>query len=647
MRSLPSIWFVWVVTFAAASGSQFGRPDGREGTEHERSNFNMRGKFRTPNFLSVDSGRNLLDDDGNTTISPVVNMTTLPSDSTQSSVDMGLNNNELALAYIYGSLIGAVVLACLIALILWCRWRYLKKEKVFGEGAQPSLQAGKGKTPAMVWVEPTRLDWRRRRVVGTGGAGTVLTSILDGIHAVALKEVYYTSELYEYIDPKCEGKKKKRPVRRTSSDAYVQEGDAIKEATILLREVEFLLNINHPRIVKVLGLTRALESTKTGPPADLHRPTTQRGTEIPRPASVDDLSDLRSCNAVSSRNIFVVMELLEGGSLASALYQDADSSSDDESTLPSRSVSLSNDTLSRGSSQSVQSTFNSDEGYVRVAYQIAAGMQYLHSMGIVHLDLKPENILIRQRLDLLSTPTNPTKYTEDSKTCDRASSRKKRRRSKVRKLPQIDVKICDFGLSVLLKHRAGRSTVRAENVGGASIVSGGTPAYMPPEALAAASRSFDPPDPKLYAKPAYDVYSYGILLWTLKTHIRPYDDILPRHLVERVTKGERPSPPLGQAAWRDPSHGACFSKLITSCIQSEPSGRPSFEQIISLIGPLPRRGGRQSSVWDETSDDSFDETTTFGDTTEDDIDSADDTTQNSGSSECLSNENEEVIVVES
>ena len=101
----------------------------------------------------------------------------------------------------------------------------------------------------------------------------------------------------------------------------------------------------------------------------------------------------------------------------------------------------------------------------RVAAEIAAGMAYLHSRDLVHRDLKPENILLTQA--------------------------------------QGTVRIADFGLTSQRGRLSTESTLQA---------AAGTMEYMAPETLLLwLNRSRSP----CAAKPAVDVYAFGVVLWEL------------------------------------------------------------------------------------------------------------------------------------
>uniref|UniRef100_A0A667Z4Q4 Protein kinase domain-containing protein n=1 Tax=Myripristis murdjan TaxID=586833 RepID=A0A667Z4Q4_9TELE len=96
----------------------------------------------------------------------------------------------------------------------------------------------------------------------------------------------------------------------------------------------------------------------------------------------------------------------------------------------------------------------------RLAHQVALGMNFLHEIAhLLHTDLKPSNVLLDQSLN---------------------------------------AKLADFGLS-----NSSTDT---------TVLEGGTLAYTAPEAFA---ETYQP-------VPAYDIYSYGILLWSILTGKEPY-----------------------------------------------------------------------------------------------------------------------------
>lgn len=102
---------------------------------------------------------------------------------------------------------------------------------------------------------------------------------------------------------------------------------------------------------------------------------------------------------------------------------------------------------------------------LKLALDIAHGMQYLHAEGILHRDLKSENLLL------------------DEDMC---------------------VKVADFGISCL------------ESQCGSAKGFTGTYRWMAPEMI----------KEKNHTKKV-DVYSFGIVLWELLTALTPFDDMTP------------------------------------------------------------------------------------------------------------------------
>jgi serine/threonine protein kinase len=105
------------------------------------------------------------------------------------------------------------------------------------------------------------------------------------------------------------------------------------------------------------------------------------------------------------------------------------------------------------------------ETIVCMALDVACGMEYLHSQGVVHRDLKSENLVL----------------TED-----------------------LHVKLTDFGVGCL------------ETECDARIDDTGTYRWMAPEMISH----------KHYSKKV-DVYSFGVVLWELVTGQLPFEEMTP------------------------------------------------------------------------------------------------------------------------
>ncbi|CAL1367605.1 unnamed protein product [Linum trigynum] len=120
---------------------------------------------------------------------------------------------------------------------------------------------------------------------------------------------------------------------------------------------------------------------------------------------------------------------------------------------------------------------------LKLAMDIAHGMQYLHSQGILHRDLKSENLLLDE---------------------------------------DMSVKVADFGISCL------------ESQCGSAKGFTGTYRWMAPEMI----------KEKHHTKKV-DVYSFGIVLWELLTALTPFDNMTPEQAAFAVCqKNARPPLPV-------------------------------------------------------------------------------------------------------
>jgi len=154
---------------------------------------------------------------------------------------------------------------------------------------------------------------------------------------------------------------------------------------------------------------------------------------------------------------------------------------------------------------------------LRIAQDIAYGMHYLHSITpkVVHRDLKPDNILL-----------------DDTGAA----------------------KVGDFGISRALKKRSKTMKIR------------GTPDYMAPESIASSKFS-----------EKSDVYSYGMILWELFAHERPFTEYKDPIQVMFLVSREGLKPEMGDD-W--PPN---YRQLILDCLDSKPTVRPSFKTIIDRL----------------------------------------------------------------
>eukprot|EP00250_Pteridium_aquilinum_P020318 c24783_g1_i2 orf=712-1761(-) len=159
---------------------------------------------------------------------------------------------------------------------------------------------------------------------------------------------------------------------------------------------------------------------------------------------------------------------------------------------------------------------------LKLAKDVAKGMEFLHSRGIVHRDLKTANVFLDEERNAV---------------------------------------IGDLGVARL---------VNEVEEGGREI---GTYRWMAPEVCRAESGRGGGGEGFSYKS---DVYSYGILVWELVTCKMPFADYNPvQAAVGVVMHGLRPAFPP-----------ACFPPLrylIQKCWDQDPSVRPHFSQILKML----------------------------------------------------------------
>jgi hypothetical protein len=183
---------------------------------------------------------------------------------------------------------------------------------------------------------------------------------------------------------------------------------------------------------------------------------------------------------------------------------------------------------------------------VDLMLQIAEGMYYLHSMGLVHCDLKPENILVKCDNPPSECPV-PAPLAEAFWTA----------------------KISGFGTAkVKLESTAYRDQTRRI----------GTTMFMAPEVYELEDGE---KVPERFHPKKTDVYSFGLLCLAVligQPNPFPYTELLNpslRAFKDRVRKGMRPKLPPNC-----PDH---LSSLIQQCWDGNPVKRPDFHQICTTL----------------------------------------------------------------
>ena len=149
------------------------------------------------------------------------------------------------------------------------------------------------------------------------------------------------------------------------------------------------------------------------------------------------------------------------------------------------------------------------------ASHVAHGMKHLHDHAMIHRDLKSANVLLASGWV---------------------------------------AKLCDFGCARELTH-----TVTTDQAG--------TYRWMPPEIMKKASARINK---------RCDLFSYGMILFELFAHKKPYSDLENEvDVLESIKKGERPPIP--------PSLPPYLHGLLRSCWEEDPHLRPTFDDFVSKI----------------------------------------------------------------
>ncbi|XP_030018651.1 receptor-interacting serine/threonine-protein kinase 3 [Sphaeramia orbicularis] len=205
------------------------------------------------------------------------------------------------------------------------------------------------------------------------------------------------------------------------------------------------------------------------------------------------------------------------------------------SSGPSVQLGLVMEFMERGSLASLQETLHGAPPWpliFRLAHQVALGMNFLHNLTppLLHLDLKPSNVLL------------------DS---------------------YLNAKLTDFGLS-----RVSHSFSRVSKKD--SEEEGGTISYMPPEAFGV---SYSPTR-------ASDIYSYGILLWSIVTGKQPYANAMSSIVRLRIPQGDRPSMDDIRVLASGIAGLTRLMDLMEKCWQTKANERPSSYYCTTLTEEL-------------------------------------------------------------
>ena len=160
---------------------------------------------------------------------------------------------------------------------------------------------------------------------------------------------------------------------------------------------------------------------------------------------------------------------------------------------------------------------------LRSALDIAKGMRHLHSARIIHGQLRPSNVLLKG---------------------DAMDAR------------GFICKVSDFGMTHLQEQQQALELTQGHNL-----------SYRAPETLR-----------RGLSEAGSDVFSFGMILWSMLTGRIPFSECEPSETVSTVLEGTRPEIPS--------SMPRKYERLIKDCWHADTSARPPFANIIERLSKI-------------------------------------------------------------
>jgi eukaryotic-like serine/threonine-protein kinase len=256
-----------------------------------------------------------------------------------------------------------------------------------------------------------------------------------------------------------------------------------------------------------LGVTVALKTIRVERLADASAGTLERFREevkVARQVTHPNVCRIFDVGRDGGR-LYLTMELIQGGTLAQLLRQGRMTAAD---ALP-------------------------------LAQQMAAGLDALHTQGLVHRDLKPSNVLI-----------------------DETAGNERR------------AVITDFGLA-----RVEDETMTADAAGAPHLA--GTPDYMAPEQLLGKT-----------VTSASDIYAFGLILYEMVAGVRAFPGGRAiENAIQRLA--QQPAAPSSHA----PELPARWDAAILQCLESDPAARPASAGAVAEMLAGKAKDGRRRRAW--------------------------------------------------
>eukprot|EP00484_Ammonia_sp_Unknown_P028505 CAMPEP_0197033300 /NCGR_PEP_ID=MMETSP1384-20130603/11743_1 /TAXON_ID=29189 /ORGANISM="Ammonia sp." /LENGTH=389 /DNA_ID=CAMNT_0042463089 /DNA_START=1475 /DNA_END=2644 /DNA_ORIENTATION=+ len=225
-------------------------------------------------------------------------------------------------------------------------------------------------------------------------------------------------------------------------------------------------------------------------------------------------------------------------------------------------------------------------------YDIAQGMAHLHAHRFIHRDLKTANVCVTYSSSATTTSNKQSRYI--AKICDFGVSRRVAAADPHR-AQQDEHDIVD----VIDKQHTAELDESELFSDMERTIDVGTPAFLAPEILlelvkkkgfkfSSHSTSSLTSDPLIATDFATDVYSYGMIVYTLVTKRLPYKGYKPKDMIMMIKRSERLE--VTQQEWQNwvpyVSNIKHLQLLLSSTWSQHPTQRPSFEQICKLLSKL-------------------------------------------------------------
>lgn len=317
------------------------------------------------------------------------------------------------------------------------------------------------------FIDPSRLKWNKHENsrLGTGSFGSVFRGFFDEAEVAFKVFKPPQSSGCETTDEDSEG-------------AYNQ----------CLNELQRLQKVRHPFVVRFYGVS-----------------------QLP-----------------VSKEVLLVTELLEGGSLYDALAEIRNAPGKSGSSL----VCL------------------DDQSFVRITTCMVHAVTELHRRGIAHRDLKPQNILLTCPVVVHgNTASFPA---------------------------HVEVKLADFGCALRLQLDGLPSLARCR----ASLCEVGTPEFMPPEALHRLQNCEHLPK-DCSGEKSRDMYAIGAVMY----EVLSLQQINVHGNGVWVKSFEIDRGPSGRVAWgpRGPHIRPEYKAFVEECLRQDPESRPTSANAAAIV----------------------------------------------------------------